>query len=55
MWFDGSCPLCEREIALMRRLDRSGRVTFVDLSPSDSPLETHCPSDRSAMLRRLHA
>ncbi|MBU4433081.1 MAG: DUF393 domain-containing protein, partial [Alphaproteobacteria bacterium] len=22
VWFDGACPLCLREIALMRRLDR---------------------------------
>ena len=24
VWFDGACPLCLREIALMRRLDRLG-------------------------------
>jgi predicted DCC family thiol-disulfide oxidoreductase YuxK len=30
VWHDGGCPLCQQEIALMRRLDRSGRIEFVD-------------------------
>jgi predicted DCC family thiol-disulfide oxidoreductase YuxK len=50
VWFDGACPLCAREIALMRRLDRCGRISFVDLADGAS-----CPLDRAAMLRRLHA
>ena len=31
-YFDGACPLCVREMALLRRLDRSGRVRFVDIA-----------------------
>lgn len=50
VWYDGACPLCAREIALMRRLDRRGRVTFVDIAR-----EAQCPKDRTAMLLRLHA
>jgi predicted DCC family thiol-disulfide oxidoreductase YuxK len=34
----------------MRRLDRRGRVTFVDIAR-----EAQCPKDRTAMLLRLHA
>ena len=49
VWFDGACPLCLREISLMRRLDRAGAVEFVDLG------EGVCPLDRSAMLARFHA
>jgi hypothetical protein len=30
VWHDGDCPLCRREIALMRRLDTRGAITFVD-------------------------
>ena len=26
VWFDGACPLCLREIALMRRLDKRGAI-----------------------------
>jgi predicted DCC family thiol-disulfide oxidoreductase YuxK len=51
VWFDGACPLCQREIALMRRLDRAGRIAFVDVTTPD----TVCPIDRSTLLARFHA
>ena len=52
VWFDGGCPLCRREIALMRRLDRRRAIRFTDISrggPAD------CPVDRAALLARFHA
>jgi predicted DCC family thiol-disulfide oxidoreductase YuxK len=49
VWHDGACPLCRREIALMRRLDRRGRIDFVDATAAT------CPLDRAAMLARFHA
>jgi predicted DCC family thiol-disulfide oxidoreductase YuxK len=51
VWFDGACPLCLREIGMMRRLERRQAIRFVDVA---SP-ETVCPIDRSALLARLHA
>jgi predicted DCC family thiol-disulfide oxidoreductase YuxK len=51
VWFDGACPLCIREIALMRRLDRRGAITFVDVADENSV----CPVDRAAALARFHA
>lgn len=51
VWHDGTCPLCRREIALMRRLDRHGAIHFVDASDPDGT----CPIDRRAMLARFHA
>ena len=51
VWFDGGCPLCRREIALMRRLDRRGAVTFVDASRETES----CPLPRDDLLARLHA
>lgn len=51
VWFDGGCPLCTREIALMRRLDRAGRIEFVDAGAGDAA----CPIDRTALLARFHA
>ncbi|WP_420381001.1 thiol-disulfide oxidoreductase DCC family protein [Novosphingobium sp.] len=51
VWHDGACPLCAREIALMRRLDRRGAIQFVDAADQ----ATACPIDRSALLARFHA
>jgi len=34
IWFDGACPLCLREIGLMRRLDRRGAISFLDIGDS---------------------
>ena len=52
VWYDGACPLCLREIALMRRLDRRGAITFVDVAAGSDP---SCPVDRTALLARFHA
>ena len=51
VWHDGTCPLCQREIALMRRLDRAGRIRFVDAADGDAS----CPLDRAVLLSRFHA
>lgn len=51
VWYDGSCPLCLREIALMRRLDRGGSIHFIDAAGA----EAVCPVDRSDLLARFHA
>lgn len=50
VWYDGACPLCLREIAWMRRLDRKGAIHFVDLSDGAQA----CPLDRRLMLARFH-
>jgi predicted DCC family thiol-disulfide oxidoreductase YuxK len=51
VWHDGVCPLCRREIALMRRLDRAGAIEFVDAAGEDGV----CPIDRGDLLKRFHA
>jgi predicted DCC family thiol-disulfide oxidoreductase YuxK len=50
VWYDGDCPLCRQEVALMRRIDRRGAIDFIDLS-----LGLPCPIDRGQMLARFHA
>lgn len=51
VWYDGACPLCVREIALMRRLDKRNAINFVDVAPADAA----CPMDRTLLLARFHA
>ena len=50
VWYDAACPLCRREIAMMRRLDRRGRIAVVAIDEGSS-----CPIDREALLARFHA
>ena len=32
VFFDGDCPLCTKEVAMVRRLDRRARVRFTDIA-----------------------
>ena len=50
VWFDSQCPLCVKEIALMRRLDWRKRVNFIDIYAADQ-----CPLDPAQLLERFHA
>lgn len=52
VWYDGHCPLCRAEIALMRRLDTRRVIRFVDAITSGADA---CPLDRRALLARFHA
>ena len=53
VFYDGACPMCRREIALMRRLDRRARIDFEDVSPPDAA--PSCPIDRDVLMARFHA
>ena len=52
VWFDGSCPLCRREMGLMKRLDRRGAIDFIDVAASP---DADCPIGRTELLARFHA
>lgn len=32
VFFDGDCPLCVREIAMLRKLDKKNRIRFTDIA-----------------------
>ena len=50
VWYDSGCPLCIREIRLMRRLDRRGAIDFVDIQSA-----VGCPINTQTLLERFHA
>ena len=52
VWHDGGCPLCRREIALIRRLDRRGAIEFVDVTEASA---AECPIAPADLLARFHA
>tara|TARA_B100000674_G_C37598369_1_gene804106 strand:+ start:274 stop:675 length:402 start_codon:yes stop_codon:yes gene_type:complete len=35
VFFDGDCPLCVREIQMIRAMDRKGRIQFTDIAAPD--------------------
>lgn len=35
MFHDGECPLCRREVSLLQRLDKRGRIKFTDIAAPD--------------------
>ena len=35
IFYDGECPLCTREVRLLRRLDKKQRVHFTDIASAD--------------------
>lgn len=53
VYHDGACPLCQREIPVMRRLDRREAIDFVDVAdPANAGV---CPLDPADLLARFHA
>ena len=49
VFFDGGCPLCRREIAHYRRIDRTRRLRWVDASSERGTLSRHGLSLEAAM------
>lgn len=54
VFFDGACPLCRREISLLRKMDGKGRIAFTDIaSPDFDPASTG--RTRDELMAQLHA
>jgi predicted DCC family thiol-disulfide oxidoreductase YuxK len=54
LFYDGECPLCRREVAMLQRLDRSAQLQFTDIAkPGFDP----SPLGRSQaeLMARIHA
>jgi predicted DCC family thiol-disulfide oxidoreductase YuxK len=52
--YDGACPICSREIALLQKLDRGkGRIRYEDISGLGPEEQAH-GLDRERLLSRIH-
>lgn len=53
IYYDASCPICEREVRLLKEFDRENRLQLVDCSPLGFGGEAGY--SREAMMRLIHA
>jgi predicted DCC family thiol-disulfide oxidoreductase YuxK len=54
LFFDGDCPLCMREISMMRRLDKRDRIRFTDIAAPDFDSKT-VGLTQEDLMARIHA
>ena len=54
MFHDGDCRLCNREVAMLRRLDTAGRVKFTDIARPDFDPSAY-GQDLETLLAEIHA
>jgi predicted DCC family thiol-disulfide oxidoreductase YuxK len=54
VFYDGACPSCAREVRLLGRLDRSGRIRFTDFAAAGFDAAAAGLS-MPALLDRIHA
>ena len=53
VFFDGACPLCSREIDLLRRRDRLSRIRFTDIAADGFDAST-VGRTWEALMARIH-
>lgn len=53
VFYDGECPLCMREIRMLKKLDRKGRILFTDIAaPGFDP--SSLGVDQDQLMARIH-
>lgn len=51
--YDGECPLCSREVAMLRRRDRAGRLGCIDISAPGFDAARY-GTTQGALMARIH-
>lgn len=53
VFYDGDCPLCMREIAMLKRMDKRQRIRFTDIAASDFDAEA-MGTTYDALMAEIH-
>lgn len=53
VFYDGACPICAKEMRVLRRHDRAGRLMMIDIAAANFD-ERAWPVCRAAMSAALH-
>ena len=54
VFYDGECPLCTREIDMLRKRDRAMRIVFTDIAAKGFDAAS-VGLDHDALMKRIHA
>ena len=54
VFFDGQCPLCRREITLVRKLDRNQRLKFTDIANPEFDAALYPEKTLDDMMLEIH-
>ena len=54
VFFDGECPLCVREIGMLRKLDRRGKILMTDIAAAGFRAEDFGQT-QAALMDQIHA
>ncbi len=56
VFFDGDCPLCRREIGVLRSLDRKSKIQFTDIAAPDfdDSVLSGISVSRADLMHRIH-
>ena len=54
MFHDGDCPLCNREVRLLQKLDKGGKIRFTDIADPKFDPAAH-GKDLDTLMAEIHA
>ena len=55
IFFDGGCPLCQREVNFMQSRNQEAKLKFIDINNSDLSLELNYGITYKQAMQRIHA
>ncbi|MEM9186148.1 MAG: DUF393 domain-containing protein [Planctomycetota bacterium] len=53
VFYDGDCPLCVREINMLRRKDKAARILFTDIAAEGFVADDY-GADQATLMREIH-